>query len=732
MYCSKCGSLIREDAIFCDKCGAKIVKVEDNKDTMSIANNVNATSESNTKKFEFNTNLLSILTAVLSIIATFLPFITISFFGTTFQKSYFDGDGKIIVIIAIIAIIFSFLKKKTAVIICAIINLSILIYDTFNITSFAGQNEAANEIVSSMIIKGPGYYLLYIASIGLVVAGIYNKLKVHNETISVEKVKNKLSSLTTSVSDKIKRVDLKSPKAKKVIVGCVGVVLLVVAIIFGLSLRNPGKFVKNMYGDRQYKFRDGTFAKNEWVTHNGKEYHFDSSGKMQKNAWIGVYYVDDKGEKRKNYFVNDGEDTYYLKNNGFFARNELVEINGKTYAFDDDGKNLKNKLWKNATPSYTAYVNNSGYVVKDVQGSWHNSDGQDMYIKDAKTGELIISDWSKDEQTGKYSFYDENGIKQRDKIIVETDVDTGKYCYVYDDTTSFVTEYGIHAVKSALKKSGIDLYTTYYYVDSSGYMVKNIKKEIGGTEWTFDNEGKGTRKLWVQGQYNNSSKNYIINKKMIKGISCYNIEDDWEDAYLELCFDKSDIAFFVYDDKLKRVENNYTYINNDYTLLLSSQVNNNYKFTGTLHSKGDRIYVDNYQAITTVKNHLVTGQSFLLYLREDRNYAKTYVFWIGTFNFPQIYDDTFAIKNGWRGDSYYVNNIKVTNQWQEYNGDWYYLGSDGNIVKNKWVDNEYYVDKDGKMLKDTTTPDGYKVDKNGKYIDEEIDETRYNSKKENK
>ena len=720
MYCNKCGNQIKDDALFCDKCGVKIVKVEDNKDTMSIANNVNATSESNTKKFEFNTSLLSILTAVLSIIATFLPFITISFFGTTFQKSYFDGDGKIIVIIAIIAIIFSFLKKKTAVIICAIINLSILIYDTFNITSFAGQNEATNEIVSSMIIKGPGYYLLYIASIGLVVAGIYNKLKVHNETISVEKVKNKLSSLTTSVSDKIKRVDLKSPKAKKVIVGCVGVVLLVVAIIFGLSLRNPGKFVKNMYGDRQYKFRDGTFAKNEWVTHNGKEYHFDSSGKMQKNAWIGVYYVDDKGEKRKNYFVNDGEDTYYLKNNGFFARNELVEINGKTYAFDDDGKNLKNKLWENSTPSYTADVSSSGVVVKDVQGPWLNSVGQDIYIKDAKTGELIISDWLKDEQTGKYSFYDETGVKQKDKIIVETGSSIGiKQYHVYNENANFTDAIAILYLEDAFEQAGFNLNfnNSYYYVDSYGNMAKSITKEIGGTEWTFDNEGKGTRKLWLQNQYNNSAEKYIANSKKIIGVSYYNSKNE-EDAYLDLYLDKSDIFFCVYDDKYDKIENDYRYIDDNYTLALSSRVNKNYIFTGTMNSKSDRIYVDNHQAVITIRNHLITGQPFLLRLRKNGGgYNKTYTFWIDTFNYPQIYDDTFAIKNGWRGDSYYVNNVKVINQWQEYNGDWYYLGSDGNIVKNKWIDNEYYVDKEGKMLKDTTTPDGYKVDKDGKYIE---------------
>lgn len=722
MYCNKCGNQIKDDALFCDKCGAKIEKNNSENNASNINNeNVSSEQKANIITPSKNFDLLTVGAAILSIISTFLPFITISFFGTTLQKSYFDGDGKIIVIIAILAIIFSVLDKKIAVIVCGVINLSILVFDTFNITSFAGQNEAANEIVKSMIIKGPGYYLLFVASIGLVIAGIYNKLNTNNkkidEVLNLKNINRKLITLTNNISDKVKSVNLKDAKIKKILAGLVGVIVLVLAIIFGLSLRNPGKFVKNMYGEEQYKFRDGTFAKNKWVTHNGKEYHFDDSGKMQKNAWIGIYYVDEKGVKRKNYFVNAGEDTYYLKNNGKLARNELVDIGGKTYAFDDDGKNLKNQLWENATPSYAAYVNKDGYIVKDVQGSWYSSDGQEIYIKDSKTGAIVVSDWLKDEQSGKYSFYDENGIKQSDKIIVEMDLGVGKYNYIYDETTSYATELVARLYESVLEENGLNLYTnnSYYYVDPSGYMVKNTTKEIGGTEWTFDNDGKGTRKLWIERKYSNSNENYIINKKKIIGTS-YNDSKNEKTAFLDLCFDKSDIAFFVYDDKYEKIENNYRYIEDDYTLLLSSRVNKNYVFTGTMKGKSDRIFIDNNSARTTVKNHLITGQPFFLLLREKGSYSRTYVFWIDTFNFPQIYDDTFAIKNGWRGDSYYVNNIKITNQWQEYNGDWYYLGSDGNIVKNKWVDNEYYVDKNGKMLKDTTTPDGYKVDKNGKYI----------------
>ena len=57
---------------------------------------------------------------------------------------------------------------------------------------------------------------------------------------------------------------------------------------------------------------------------------------------------------------------------------------------------------------------------------------------------------------------------------------------------------------------------------------------------------------------------------------------------------------------------------------------------------------------------------------------------------------------GWRkftnGSWYYFKpsvGYKVTDQWVEDGGDWYYLGSDGVLLTN------------------TTTPDGYPVDENG-------------------
>lgn len=53
--------------------------------------------------------------------------------------------------------------------------------------------------------------------------------------------------------------------------------------------------------------------------------------------------------------------------------------------------------------------------------------------------------------------------------------------------------------------------------------------------------------------------------------------------------------------------------------------------------------------------------------------------------------------NGWR---YYKNNVPVYNEWQtDANGDYFYLGSDGYMAVNSYVDDDRYVDSTGRMVK---------------------------------
>ena len=60
------------------------------------------------------------------------------------------------------------------------------------------------------------------------------------------------------------------------------------------------------------------------------------------------------------------------------------------------------------------------------------------------------------------------------------------------------------------------------------------------------------------------------------------------------------------------------------------------------------------------------------------------------------------------------------NEWvQDTDKRWFYLGDNGYMLCDQWVDNTYYVGSDGAMLVDTITPDFYKVGKDGRYIAED-------------
>ncbi len=56
------------------------------------------------------------------------------------------------------------------------------------------------------------------------------------------------------------------------------------------------------------------------------------------------------------------------------------------------------------------------------------------------------------------------------------------------------------------------------------------------------------------------------------------------------------------------------------------------------------------------------------------------------------------------------------NKWVKYEGNKYYFGKKGFLIKSKWINKKYYVDETGKRLVNTITPDGYQVGSSGKKV----------------
>lgn len=65
----------------------------------------------------------------------------------------------------------------------------------------------------------------------------------------------------------------------------------------------------------------------------------------------------------------------------------------------------------------------------------------------------------------------------------------------------------------------------------------------------------------------------------------------------------------------------------------------------------------------------------------------------------------YAAADGWTKERsnwyYYANGRQVENEWRKGDsGNWFYLGDDGAMLTNSWVDSEYYVNEQGAMVRE--------------------------------
>ncbi len=95
--------------------------------------------------------------------------------------------------------------------------------------------------------------------------------------------------------------------------------------------------------DNEYYFKKDGSAVRKNTTINGIRYKFNSDGicEGKYSGWVkksGKYYYYKNGEVKKNCWLKvKGKKTYYLTSDGSRAVGN-IEISGKTYNFDEDGK----------------------------------------------------------------------------------------------------------------------------------------------------------------------------------------------------------------------------------------------------------------------------------------------------------------------------------------------------------------------------------------------------------
>ena len=271
---------------------------------------------------------------------------------------------------------------------------------------------------------------------------------------------------------------------------------------------------------------DGEMATDELIEYSDNYYYVDANGAMVTNQWVEMDNSDDDDEDAAStvwyYFQNNGK-AYKAPTSG---KTSFKTINGKKYAFDEDGKMLwgwvnetatretGDDAWKNAT--YYCGSSDDGAQMYNSWGYIHviddreDDEDQDYWFYFGSNGKMYTRPDDKEgyyEKTingAKYTF-DEYG-----KMLSEF-VASGTNSKPDDDDSVDVADGGVKYFRT--KEEGArytkgwfrvvpdkmfdskdsednDDEARWFYADGKGKLYNNAIKTINGKKYAFDVDGE--------------------------------------------------------------------------------------------------------------------------------------------------------------------------------------------------------------------------------------------------
>ena len=280
---------------------------------------------------------------------------------------------------------------------------------------------------------------------------------------------------------------------------------------------------------------DGEMATNQLVEDDDDYYYVDSNGAMVTNRWIQLENED----------MDDDDDSeyvwYYFQNNGKAYKagtnsTSFKTINGKKYAFDDEGQMLwgwvnedssretGDDAWMNATyycgtPDDGAMVTGWAKIhvvdenAEERNGSDYDDEDQDYWFYFKSNGKKVVAENGDAYETktingNKYAF-DEQGVMQFEwnDGFVSTDSD------ISSDSTATAADWQYYNNREAgnrakgwfkvVPSEGLnaddydDGSSHWYYSKNDGTLYAHVIKSINGKKYAFNNEGEMLDGLWA-------------------------------------------------------------------------------------------------------------------------------------------------------------------------------------------------------------------------------------------
>ena len=430
-----------------------------------------------------------------------------------------------------------------------------------------------------------------------------------------------------------------------------------------------------------------------------------------------LYLVDDKTNSTRyvspeKYLDGNGNAVVYSKNpyNDRQKTQAVLKIDNYVYSKSLDGDTVKVKRSENYKNDSETYVRYNGATpqpnnVPETAGkkvgvfaSHSKIEKGSMLLLTVKSTKAIDSLDVKNLNTNKKYYQGNKNFDSNGNLVfyVNTgELQPGRY------TVESVDEDNDFFFNSSIPSSDINLSQATFEVVSAGGNVRranNPSKPQVKAGWVKENnlwryrktDGTFAKNTWVEGNYYVKSNGVMAANEWIK------VGNDWYYA-------KSNGA------TAKNVwEGNY-WLGSDGKMVTNSWVDSNRYYVGN-----DGAWIKDYRRTGWTK------ESGVWYYYKDGNRVRNAWegnYWLGADgrmvtnswvdnNRYYVGNDgawikDYGRKSGWQKESgawyYYKNGNRVRNAWEGN----YWLGSDGRMVTNSWVDNNrYYVGNDGAWIKD--------------------------------
>ena len=472
-------------------------------------------------------------------------------------------------------------------------------------------------------------------------------------------------------------------------------------------------------GGAWYFYHQGQIVRNAWVGN----YWLGADGKMATSSWVdgGRYYVGSNGVwdknakkpeapkpvEKKQGWVKEGNAWYYFEN-GSVVRNKWI---GSTYWVGADGK-----------MATSSWVDNGRYYVGS-NGEW---------VKDAKKPEAPKpvekkQGWVK-EGNAWYFYYQGQVTKNAwvgsywlgadGKMATSSWVDNGRY-YVGENGVWDKNAKKPEAPKPVEKKQGWKKEDNAWYYYDNGEVARN--KWIGSTYWVGA-DGKMATSAWVDNGRYYVGPNGVWDKNAKKPEAPKPVEkkQGWK---------KEDNAWYYYDNgevaRNKWIGSTY-WVGADGKMATSAWVDNGRYYVGPngVWDKNAK-KPEAPKPVEKKQGWKKEGNAWYYYDNGEvaRNKWIGDTYWVGkdgkmvTDNW--VDNDRFYVDKSGKKDPSIKKKVIINDElgWQKRNGgNWYYYEKDGSLARNKWV-GDYWLGADGKMAKSAWVDNGrYYVDSSGKWV----------------